>query len=324
MFTRRLLASTMLAAVLCSSIALDQPFAQSWPSTPVKVVIPFSAGSATDIIARTVFAQVGKQLGADFVPENRVGAGGTIAEAAVARAAPDGHTLLFASSAHTVSPLLQKNLPYDPRTDLVAVTPVATQPNILVVSPDKGVQTLQDLVARGKANPNSLNYATVGIGTASHVISERLRKVAGFDATMIPFKGSAEGMIEIMTGRVDFFFTPILPALPFLKDRKIIPIAVASKRRAAALPDVPTTIEAGFANSEYEFWFGVFLPARTPREIRARLHSEIMEAVKQPEVRDRIAALGGEVFTMKAEEFEAYVQKEFETNEAFVRDSGLK
>jgi tripartite-type tricarboxylate transporter receptor subunit TctC len=325
MFTRSYMASTMLAAAaLCSSAALDQAFTQSWPSKPVTVVVPFSPGSATDIIARTVFSQVGTQLGTTFVVQNQVGAGGTLAEASVARSSPDGYTLLFASSAHTVAPLLQRKLPYDPRKDLVAVTPVATQPNILVVSPNKGILTLQDLVARGKANPDSLNYATVGVGTASHVISERLRKVAGFDATMITFKGSAEGMTEVMTGRIDFFFTPILPALPFLHDRKIIPIAVASKRRAAALPDVPTTIEAGFPNSEYEFWFGVFLPAKTPREIRARLHSEIMEAVKHPEVRDRVAALGGEVFTMEAEEFEAYVQKEFETNEAFVRDSGLK
>jgi tripartite-type tricarboxylate transporter receptor subunit TctC len=302
-----------------SSVASAQP----WPTKSISVVVPFSAGSATDIIGRTVFEQVGKQLGTTVLVENRVGAGGTLAEGAVARAAPDGYTILFASSAHTVAPLIQKNLPYDPRKDLVALTPVATQPNVLVVSPSKGVTTLKELVDLGRAKPGSLNYATVGLGTASHVISERLRKVGGFEATMIPFKGSAEGMTEVMTGRVDFFFTPILQALSLLQDRKIIPLAVASKSRATALPDVPTTIEAGFPNSEYEFWFGAFLPANTPRHISERLHREILEAVKVPVVYERISNLGGEVFTMSSSAFETYVQKEFEANEQFVRESGL-
>ena len=298
--------------------------AQSWPSKPIHVIVPFTAGSATDIIARTVFEQVGKQIGQPAIVESRLGAGGTTASAAVARAEPDGYTILFTSSAYTITPLIQANLPFDAVRDLAGVTPVANLPNVMVIPPDRPFKTLPAMLAAAKAKPGSLNYASVGPGTASHVIAELLKLRAGFEAQHIPFKGPAEALTEIMAGRVDFFIVPTLPAMPMIRDGKLVAAAVSSSRRAADLPDVPTTVEAGFPDSAYNFWFGALLPAKTPRDIVERLNQEIAKALQIPAVKDRIVKLGGEPTHMAPAEFDAHLRKEIETNAIIVRASGLK
>jgi tripartite-type tricarboxylate transporter receptor subunit TctC len=280
----------------------DGASAQGWPAKPIHVVVPFTAGSATDIIARTVFEQVGRQIGQAAIIESRLGAGGTTASAAVARAEPDGHTVLFTSSAYTITPLIQANLPFDPVRDLAGVTPVAA----------------------AKAKPDLLNYASVGPGTASHVIAELLKLRAGFAAQHVPFKGPAEAPTEIMAGRVDFFIVPTLPAMPMIRDGKLLAIAVSSSRRAEQLPDVPTTVESGFPDSAYNFWFGALLPAKTPRDIVERLNREIVKALQAPDVRERIVKLGGEPATLSPAEFDAHLKTELETNAIVVRASGLK
>jgi tripartite-type tricarboxylate transporter receptor subunit TctC len=208
--------------------------------------------------------------------------------------------------------------------DLAGVTPVANLPNVMVIPPDRPFKTLPAMVAAARAKPDLLNYASVGPGTASHVIAELLKLRGRFQAQHIPFKGPAEALTEIMAGRVDFFIVPTLPAMPMIRDGKLSAIAVSSSRRAAELPDVPTTIEAGFPDSAYNFWFGALLPARTPRDIVERLNKEIVAALQLPDVKDRIVKLGGEPTSLSPSGFDALLKQDIATNAIIVRAAGLK
>jgi len=317
---RRLLSAILLTAIIGSAAS-----AQSWPSSkPIRVVIPFSAGSAVDLIGRTLFEQVDKQLGSTSIIEPRVGAGGTIAATAVAKSAPDGHTLYLASSAHTLTALTYQNLQFDAAKDFASITTVATLPNVLVASPNKGYTTIQDLVADAKAKPGSLNYASVGPATASHMNAERFRLSAGFEAQMVPFKGSPEALTEVMTGRVDFYFVPLLPALPLIRDNRVVPLAIGGLKRIPQLPNIPTTIEAGYPNSDYMFWFGALFPAKTPPEIVNRMNQEIQKALEVPAVRERLDKLGAEPWTLGPAEFSALIAKELKDNAELIKAAGIK
>jgi tripartite-type tricarboxylate transporter receptor subunit TctC len=316
---RRLLSAILLMAVLGGTAS-----GQAWPSKPIRVIIPFSAGSAVDLIGRTLFEQVDRQLGSTSIIEPRVGAGGTIAAAAVAKAAPDGYTIYLASSAHTLTALTYKNLQFDAAKDFAPVSMVATLPNVLVASPNKGYKTIQDLVAAAKAKPGSLNYATVGPATASHMNAERFRLSAGFQAQHVPFKGSPEALTEVMTGRVDFYFVPSLPALPLIKDNRVVPLAIGGLKRIPQLPDVPTTIEAGYPNSDYLFWFGTLFPANTPPAIVNRMNEEIQKALQTPAVRERLAKLGAEPWLLGPSEFSELIAKELKDNAELIRVAGIK
>jgi tripartite-type tricarboxylate transporter receptor subunit TctC len=298
--------------------------AESWPTKPVRVIVPYSPGSASDIIPRTIFARVEKELGQPIIVENRPGAGSIIGTAAVARADPDGYTFLSTASAFTTVPLTVANLSYDPRLDFAAVIPLANMTNVLVVSPDSGVKTLAEFVAYARAHRGSMNYVTIGAGSAAHLNAERFRVAAGFEAEPIPYKGSPEGLTDVMTGRVQFYFSPLLPALPLIRGGNLLALAVSSAQRDPQLPDVPTTIEAGYRNSEYNFWFGMFAPAKTPPAIIARLHGAISEALQDPDIRDRLAKLGVQPMPMTPSEFGAYVVNELEQNKELVRAGGLK
>jgi tripartite-type tricarboxylate transporter receptor subunit TctC len=309
-----------LILVLCNHAAA---LAQSWPTKPVRVIVPVTAGSAIDIIARTVSDQLTTQLGQTFIVENRTGAGGTIGAASVAKADPDGYTILVHSSAHVIAPSTFSNLPYDVARDFSGIAPVANVPLVLVVAPAK-YTSIADLVAKAKANPGTINYATVGAGAAAHLTAERFRLSAGFQAQQIPFRGAPEAMTEVMTGRVDFFFSPTLPTLPLLRDGKLRALAVSSSKRASALPDVPTTLESGFANSDYNFWIGMFVPSKTPREVVAKLHHETTKALQTPSVRDKFATLGGEAMAMTTAEFDAFIRDQIAINAALVKAAGIK
>jgi len=314
-----------LYAVALLLIGFSTPsFAESWPTKPIRAIVPFSPGSAADIIPRTVFAQVERQLGQPIIVENRPGGGTTIGIGAVAKADPDGYTLLAASSAFTTVPLTVANLSYDPVRDFSAVIPLANMANVLIVSPAKGIRTVGELVAHARADSGSMNYVTIGKGSAAHLNSERFRLSAKFDAQPIPFKGSPEGVTEVMTGRIDFYFCPLLPALAMIREGKVLALAVSSSARSPDLPDVPTTVEAGFADSEYNFWFGVFAPAKTPREIVQRLHEEIAKALQDPGVKDKLAKLGVQPMPMTPSQFDGYVRKELEQNAALVKAAGIK
>ena len=316
--------SNVAAVLLTSTVAFAPPaYAQSWPSKPLHVVVPVTAGSAIDIIARTVSDQLAARLGQPVVVENRTGAGGSIGAASVAKADPDGYTILVHSSAHVIAPSTFPNLPYDPGRDFSGVMPLANVPLVLVVAPEK-YKTIGELVATAKAKPGGINYATVGAGAAAHLTAERFRLSAGFQAQQIPFRGAPEAMTEVMAGRVDFFFSPTLPTLPLLRDGKLAALAVSSSRRASALPDVPTTVEAGYADSDYNFWIGMFVPVKTPRDVVERLHREVLRALQSPGIQDKLAALGAEPMAMTPEKFDAFLRDEIAMNASLVKAAGIK
>ena len=301
-----------------------QSWAQSWPTKPIRAIVPYSPGSATDIIPRTVFAKVQEQLGQPIIVENRPGASSTIGTAAVAKAEPDGYTILVASSAYTIVPLTIANLPYDPLRDLAAVTPLANMANVLVVAPNKGTKTVGEFVTAARARHGLMNYVTIGEGSAAHLNSVRFLRAAGFEAQQIPYKGSPAGLTDVMTGRVDFYFSPLLPALSLIRDGKLTALAVSSLQRSQELPNVPTTTEAGFPNSEYNFWFGVFAPAKTPPAIIQRLYEEIAKALNDSSVKEILAKLGVQPMPMTPAQFDGYVRKELEQNAVLVKAAGIK
>jgi tripartite-type tricarboxylate transporter receptor subunit TctC len=314
----------MILPVLGLAFATMDAEAQTWPTKPLRVIVPVGAGSTTDIIPRVVFEQLSPQLGQNIIVENRAGAGGTIGTGFVAKADPDGYTILAHGSAHTIAPSLYLNLSYHPARDFAAVVPFGISPSVLVVSPAKGFKTVGDLVAAAKAKPGTFNFSSVGVGTATHLSAERFRSSAGVGATHVPFKGGAEAMFEVMAGRVDFFFGPVGIVLPNVQGGKLTALVVNGAKRSAALPDVPTTLEAGFANAEYPIWFGLFLPAKTPRDIVDKLHRETLKALQAPKVRDKLATLGVDPMVMTPKEFDAHVEKEIAVNAALVKAIGIK
>ena len=297
--------------------------AQTWPSKPIHAIIAFAAGSATDIIPRVVFEPLSAQLGQPIVVENRGGGGTTIAAAMVAKAEPDGYTLLATSSAHTLVPTVYPNASYDTAADFVAVVTLGTSPNVLVVSPSKGFKTAQDLVAAAKARPGSFNFASAGVGSATHLSAERFRMAAGFDAVHIPFRGGAEALTEVLSGRAEFYFCPLGTALQQIRDGKLLALAVSGPKRAALLPDVPSVLEL-FPNSDYPFWIGVFMPAKTPRDIIENFHREALKTMQSPNVKERLETLGMEPMALTPAEFDAQVRAEIGTTGALAKAAGLK
>lgn len=298
--------------------------AQVWPTKPIRAIVPFTAGSAVDIIPRTVFEPLARELGQSIIVENRTGAGGTIGAAVVAKADPDGHTILVNSSAHTVIPSLYPNAPYDTASDFSGVAALGNLPNVLVVNPSKGYKNLRDLVTAAKAKPGSITYASAGIGSATHFSAERLRLSAGIEGVHIPFRGAPEAYTEVMTGRVDFFFGALTSALPFIRDGKLQALAVSTPKRALALPDVPTTLEAGFANSDYTFWVAIFVPAKTPTAIVEKLHQQTQKTLQSAGLREKLATLGVEPMVMSPAELDALVKAEIAANAAVVKAANIK
>jgi tripartite-type tricarboxylate transporter receptor subunit TctC len=232
--------------------------------------------------------------------------------------------VLVNSSAHTIAPALYSKLGYDPARDFAAVIPLGISPNVLVIAPDKGIKSVSDFVAIAKAKPGALNFSSVGVGTATHMSAERFLSSAGIKAVHVPFKGGAEAMSEVVAGRVDFFFGPVGLVLPQVRAGKLNALVVNGSRRAAALPDVPTTGEAGYVDAEYPIWFGLFVPAKTPRTIVEKLHGETLKALQSGNVRDKLATMGVDPMTMKPAEFDAYIRKEIAINAALVKAIGIK
>jgi tripartite-type tricarboxylate transporter receptor subunit TctC len=318
------LAVCTIAVALISLAQAHQALAQAWPSRTITAIVPFAAGNANDIVGRIVLDQVSKQVGQTIVVDNRGGGGGTIGVTAVARAAPDGYTMLVHSSSFSASYSLHKSLPYDTFKDFAAVVPLGYQPTVLVVAAAKPWKTLGELVAEAKAKPGVLNFASAGIGAASHLAAERFRRSAGFEAQHIPFKGPVEALTEVMAGRIDFYFLPVAPALNLIRDGKIRALAVSTSKRAAALPDVPTTAEAGLKDAAYVFWNGLFLPAKTPADIVNKLHSETTKALAVASVQERLAKIGQEPLSMSPAEFEKYFHADVLDTAKLMAGSGDK
>jgi tripartite-type tricarboxylate transporter receptor subunit TctC len=301
MISFRTLCGAISVAVLLAPASAAT--AQTWPTRAVQTISPFSAGNANDIVARVVLDQVGRSLGQSFVIENRPGGGGTLGASLVAKAEPDGYTLLLLSSTLASHVVLHKTLAYDPVRDFAPVVLFGLQPSVLVAAPSKGWKTVSDLVAAAKAKPGALNYASAGVGSASHMAAERLRLAAKIEAQHIPFRGPVEAFTEVMSGRVDYYFLPIAPALPNIKNNKVVALAVSTAKRAALLPDVPTVVESGFPAAQYVFWGGLAFPAKTPRPIIDKLHAEVQKALALPAVRERLATFGVEPHPLNVDEF---------------------
>ena len=297
--------------------------AASWPARPLRVVVPFTAGSATDAIGRMVSERLSAQLGQIVVVENRPGAGGTIGVGVVAKANPDGHTILVHSSSHTVTPSTYPNTPYDTVRDLSGITVLANIPNVLVIAPSKGLRAVKDLVAAAKAKPGTLTYASAGAGSATQLNAERFRLGAGFEGVHVPFKGTPEALADVLTGRVDIYFCPVISCLQLLKEGRLLGLAVGSTRRSSALPDLPTTLEAGVPNSDYNFWVGMAVPSKTARGIVAKLHQNTMKALQAPDLTERMAKLGAEQMLMTPQQFDAYIKNEIGINAALVKAAGI-
>jgi tripartite-type tricarboxylate transporter receptor subunit TctC len=312
---------TVLAATLLAGAAAAQG---AFPSKPIRLIVPFTAGSGTDIIARTIGEAMSRSLGQPVLVENKPGAGGTIGAAQVAKSDPDGHTILIHSSGHALNPAIYPSLPYDTVKDLTGVTPLVALPNVMVVSPAKGWKNVADVVAAARARPGQMNYASAGMGSATHMNAEKFKLRAGIDAVHVPFKGTPEALTDIIGGRNDWFFAPLSSALPLIKDGKLQALAVSTAQRSPALPDVPTTVEAGVPGSDYTFWVGMIVPSATPAPIVKRLHDEALKALASAEVKERLVKIGAEAFTMEPAAFNAYIRTEMDSAAVIAKAANLK
>ncbi len=311
----------VLAAMGANSAALAQAV---YPSKPIRFIVPFTAGSGTDIIARTVGDTMSKGLGQPIIIDNKPGAGGTIAAAQVAKGEADGYTVLIHSSGHALNPAIYPNLTYDTLRDLTGVTPLAALPNVMVVSPERGWKTVADVVAAAKARPGALNYASAGVGSATHLNAEKFKLQAGIDAVHVPFKGTPEALSDVIGGRNDWFFAPLSSALPLIRDGKLLALAVSTPQRTPALPLVPTTLEAGIPGSDYTFWVGMIVPSATPGPVVRRLHDEALKALASPEVRERMKVVGADPFPMAQDRFNAFIKTEMESAARIAKAANLK
>ena len=295
----------------------------AYPNKPIRVIVPFAPGSTTDIIARAISDKMSQSMGQALVIENRGGASGTIGQQAVATAAPDGYTIMIHSSSHTVSPSTFAKLPFDTVNDFAGVTPISSTPNVLVMSPAKNIKTLQELLTAARTKPGGMNFASAGQGSATHLNAEKFKLAAKIEATNIPFKGSGEAVTEVISGRVDYYFSPIAPVIGQIRSGQLVPLAVGSSKRASALPQVPTTAEAGVPGSEFNFWIGMMVPGKTPNDIVSRLTEEVVKALATAEVKERFVTLGADVWTMKPDQFDAYIRDEIKSNAVLVKAAGL-
>jgi len=311
----------LTASAIATAAASRAAWAQQWPAKPIRMLVPFTAGSTTDVLGRVIAEALAPGLGQSIVVENRGGAGGSIGSALVAQAPADGYTLLFQASAHAAATAVYPKLPYHPGRDFAGIAVIGTVPNLTVIAPDKGIKTLRELVEAAKKRP--MTFGSAGVGSATHWAAERLRLAAGFEATHVPFKGGPEALTDVSQGRVDFMCIGITSGMPFVKAGRLIPLAVNTTKRSPMLPDVPTTIEAGYPNSEYTFWNGLLAPAKTPRPIVERLHAEVNKVLKSPAVIEKLKAQGLEALPLTPEEFDKMILRDIDTHLAIVKKAGL-
>jgi tripartite-type tricarboxylate transporter receptor subunit TctC len=301
-----------------------QAFAQGYPNKPVHVIISFTPGSSTDIVGRIVMQKVSEYWGQPVVPENRSGAGGSIGTVAVARAPADGYTLLIDSNAHTVTPSIYAKLPYDTLKDFIDVTPLASQPNVLIVNAGSQYKSVMDIVNAAKAKPGAINWGHAGIGSGTHLNTEKFVAAAKINVTQVPFKGTPEVIQAMLSGSVDCYWAPISAAIPHIKGGRVRPLAVSSPKRNSQLPDVPTTGEAGVQGADAPLWFGIWAPAGTPANIVAKISADTRKALADPGVREKLANLGNDTMDMSPEEFAKFVRSEIDEYARVIKGAGIK
>jgi tripartite-type tricarboxylate transporter receptor subunit TctC len=298
--------------------------AQTFPSKPVHMVISFTPGSSTDIVGRVVAQKLSEIWGQPVVPENRAGAGGSIGSAVVAKAAPDGYVLLINSNAHSVNPAIYAKLPYDTLKDFTEVAPLAMQPNVLVVNTGSPYRNLMDLVNEARAKPGAINWGHAGLGSGTHLNTEKFIAAANVKVTQVPFKGTPEVIQAMFSNSVDCYWVPISAGMAHIKSGKLRPLAVSTTRRNPTLPDVPTTGEAGVRNADAPLWFGVWGPGGMPVEVVNKLNGDIRKALADATVKERLANLGNDTMDMSAQDFALFVRSEIDDYQRVVRAAGIK
>ena len=298
--------------------------AQAWPTKPVKIIVPFTAGSATDILARTFGQKLSEFWGQPVVVENRPGAGGTIGTGIVANAPADGYTLLVHSAAYSVNPSMYPDLTFDTKKAFVEIAPLGGQPNVLVVAPSAGIKSVQDLIAQAKQKPGTINFASAGAGSGTHINAEKFKQATGIDVVHIPYKGTPEALTDTIAGRTTYYFSPISAALPHIKDGKLIPLAISSAQRSSTLKDVPTLAESGVPGFDYNLWVGMFGPAAMPADLVERINKDIQKALTSPEIKERFANLGAEAMPMTPVQFKKFVGDEMDASAKIVKAANIK
>lgn len=296
--------------------------AESYPSKPIRLIVPFAAGSATDLLARIVTSEIAAHSDMQIVVDNRPGAGGTIGTAVVAKAPADGYTLLLVSAGHAVNPSLYPKLPYDTVRDLMGISTVATMPYLLVVGASSPYKTLKDLLAAARARPGDVTYSSAGSGSSSHLSGELFNIKAGVDTRHIPYKGAPAAIADVISGRVDMFFAPAITATQFVKDGRLRVLGVATSSRVPSLPDVPTIAEAGVPGYVFDSWFGVLAPAGTPKDVVVRLNGAMQRALSSPGTREKLDLQGAEAKPSSPEAFDRLIVAEIAKMEPVVRRSG--
>jgi tripartite-type tricarboxylate transporter receptor subunit TctC len=316
---RALGAAVAVAALLAATAALG---ADTYPSRPIRVISPFPPGSASDTVSRVVLDQVSHEIGQPMVIETRPGAGGSIGFETVAKADPDGYTVVTSTSSKGNEMVLHRSLPYDPAKDFASVALLGVQPNVLVASTESGFKTVADLVAAAKAKPGALTFASAGIGSSSHMAAERFRLAADIDVRHIPYRDN--GLAEVRAGRIDYYFIPLAAAASALGSGKLVVLAVSSPNRVALLPDVPSIVEAGYPKAVFRFWVGLSVPVQTPRPIIDKLHDATEAALQVPAVKERLAKLGVDPQLMSVAEFDTFVKDDLAATVQLAKDAQIE
>ena len=306
------------------SIACVDACSQGYPTRPVRIIVPYAPGGGVDIVARALGQELTKRLGQQIVIENKTGAGGNIGTDAVAKATPDGYTLLIASPANAVNPTLYSKLPFDAVRDLTPVALIATVPAVLLASPALPAKSVKELVALAKSKPGTLTFGSGGSGTTEHLAGEMLKTQAGIDMLHVPYKGGAAVLPDLISGQISLFFVNQLFALPYVKAGTVKALGVASDERSAALPDVPTFAESGFADFRVSVWYGIMAPAATPKAIVAQLNREIVAALASPSMSERLQAMSAKPLPGTAAQFGAFFNEEMARWARVVKASGAK
>jgi tripartite-type tricarboxylate transporter receptor subunit TctC len=312
-----------ILAILLATASFQAIAQPAYPNKAVRVIVSFTPGSSTDIVGRIVMAKVSEYWGQPAVVENRGGAGGSIGSAVVAQAAPDGYTLLINSAAHSINPAMYAKLPYDTVKDFTDIVPLAIQPNVLVVNADSPYKSLMDLVSAAKAKPGDINWGHAGIGSGTHLNTERFLAASGIQVTQIPFKGTPEVFAAMFSGDVNCYWAPISAAMSSIKSGRIKPLAVSTARRNPILPDVPTTGEAGVKGADSPLWFGVWGPAGVPAAVVNKVNADVRKALADPTVKERLANGGNETLDMSPQDFSRFVRSEIDVYQKVIRDAKI-
>ena len=314
----------VLIAIVLSSAALQASAADTYPTKPVRAIITFPPGSATDIIGRVVGQKLTEYWGQTVVADNRGGAGGVIGSQVVAQSAPDGYTLLINSNAHVVNPSIYAKLPYDTMKDFTNIAPLVSAPNVLITAPSNKVKTVGELVADAKARPGKINFASAGVGSGTHLSLEKFKMMAGVNVTHIPFKGTGEAIIDVLAGRVEYYFVPISAGIGYIKDGKVRALAVSTIKRSPQLSNVPTVAEGGVKGYDSGLWFALWGPAKMPAALVEKIWKDTDRALSSPDVVERMNNLAALPLHMKPAEFSQFVASEIADTAKVVKAAGIK